>query len=504
MTNRNASLEQVNHDLSEQVHDLTRELDSAPPRSIVRSASRASTSFNPRSHSRQYGHTASSSGDSYEMMQSAGELADLRRQNRDLSVKVATLEEHTIGLEQQLIEERSSTLSRSRSLSRQSNRAPSSYSTRVASTKMSSGPVSATTMDVSSLSHMIPLYSDPPELRRANEMLQQRVQSLEQLNAALQGQLRDEKTLSDVIAQASEEALKAEKEKARAARKEIDELRKKLEEQSLELKSLRRKADILAAQCARMQEERVGRPSQRQNSRSRHALGDSSGSGDGSGTAMSSSSRRRPSAPPGGSSNSPMPLSSKSSAGSSSFAAFFQRQLYVHHAYTPTSADELVLRIGEKVACEQEFPDGWALGQNVASGQRGFFPLACTSSQPPIAGQPNIVASGVPLTPVANVGGPSGLGNAPAIAKRTDSIQLLPKPQVNVSKKREVIPGDYSRSARKSMDTSRSGYVPAAAELRSVARAPAAWANEGDTRPDSRGSTSGWRDVKGPPTRILK
>ncbi|KAJ3318067.1 hypothetical protein HDU93_003938, partial [Gonapodya sp. JEL0774] len=156
-------------------------------------------------------------------------------------------------------------------------------------------------------------------------------------------------------------------------------------------------------------------------------------------------------------------------------------------------------------------------GQNTSTGQRGFFPLACTSSQPPTADEQQFV----PQSP---------FGSAfPSLPKRTDSIQLSLKPQVIFQSKsrgngdrdkplvreresyippggRDQSPGIEAAIRKPSDPPRRTSYAPGAAELRAVARA--GWINDPDVKPAPRGSdapvvANGWRDVKGPPTSRL-
>ncbi|KAF1806975.1 hypothetical protein V8B55DRAFT_1461302 [Mucor lusitanicus] len=54
----------------------------------------------------------------------------------------------------------------------------------------------------------------------------------------------------------------------------------------------------------------------------------------------------------------------------------------VIHAYPPQMPDELELNAGDIVCLALYFDDGWALGYNVTTGQKGAFPLVCISPAP--------------------------------------------------------------------------------------------------------------------------
>ncbi|KAJ3406721.1 SH3-domain kinase binding protein 1 [Chytriomyces hyalinus] len=53
----------------------------------------------------------------------------------------------------------------------------------------------------------------------------------------------------------------------------------------------------------------------------------------------------------------------------------------VLHAYKATRPDELELRVGGEVTIVKEFKDGWAKGEDVATGNVGMFPLICVTSR---------------------------------------------------------------------------------------------------------------------------
>ncbi|KAI8841160.1 hypothetical protein BJ741DRAFT_19954 [Chytriomyces cf. hyalinus JEL632] len=48
--------------------------------------------------------------------------------------------------------------------------------------------------------------------------------------------------------------------------------------------------------------------------------------------------------------------------------------------YMPERSDEITLRVGDIIAVEQSFDDGWAYGKNLTNGQTGNFPLDCLAS----------------------------------------------------------------------------------------------------------------------------
>ncbi|KAI8622320.1 hypothetical protein BC830DRAFT_1089452 [Chytriomyces sp. MP71] len=52
----------------------------------------------------------------------------------------------------------------------------------------------------------------------------------------------------------------------------------------------------------------------------------------------------------------------------------------VLYSYDAMQKDELDLAAGESVLVVQEFDDGWALGENLVTGQRGAVPMACLTS----------------------------------------------------------------------------------------------------------------------------
>lgn len=54
----------------------------------------------------------------------------------------------------------------------------------------------------------------------------------------------------------------------------------------------------------------------------------------------------------------------------------------VIHPYPPQMPDELELNAGDIVCLALYFDDGWALGYNVTTGQKGAFPLVCISPAP--------------------------------------------------------------------------------------------------------------------------
>ncbi|KAJ3323896.1 hypothetical protein HDU93_002889, partial [Gonapodya sp. JEL0774] len=130
MSQRNAVLEHRNQDLEIRLSDVMQELENTVPRSLSRSASRTSGS-----HVRRISANALPGGEpSSNRFQATTDVSDLRRQNRELSTRVATLESINSEVETQLAEERNfNSMIRSRSVSRQSGRAPSSHSTRIAS-----------------------------------------------------------------------------------------------------------------------------------------------------------------------------------------------------------------------------------------------------------------------------------------------------------------------------------------------------------------------------------
>jgi hypothetical protein len=45
--------------------------------------------------------------------------------------------------------------------------------------------------------------------------------------------------------------------------------------------------------------------------------------------------------------------------------------------YNPVLEDELCLVIGDRIQVEEEFDDGWGIGQNLDTGAKGAFPLKC-------------------------------------------------------------------------------------------------------------------------------
>ena len=50
--------------------------------------------------------------------------------------------------------------------------------------------------------------------------------------------------------------------------------------------------------------------------------------------------------------------------------------------YEPRMADELRLKVGDKIILIESYNDGWAMGQHAGSKQMGVFPLVCTIVQP--------------------------------------------------------------------------------------------------------------------------
>ena len=44
--------------------------------------------------------------------------------------------------------------------------------------------------------------------------------------------------------------------------------------------------------------------------------------------------------------------------------------------YTPSQKDEMMITLGDSISILVEFSDGWALGRNESTGERGVFPLA--------------------------------------------------------------------------------------------------------------------------------
>ncbi|KAI8804647.1 hypothetical protein BJ742DRAFT_823692, partial [Cladochytrium replicatum] len=51
--------------------------------------------------------------------------------------------------------------------------------------------------------------------------------------------------------------------------------------------------------------------------------------------------------------------------------------------YLPNMADELMLNVEDLLKVDDSFDDGWAYGKNFATGQEGFFPMACCISEVP-------------------------------------------------------------------------------------------------------------------------
>ncbi|ORX56767.1 hypothetical protein DM01DRAFT_1334325 [Hesseltinella vesiculosa] len=61
----------------------------------------------------------------------------------------------------------------------------------------------------------------------------------------------------------------------------------------------------------------------------------------------------------------------------------FEEEFYqVVHPYPPQMDDELGLEAGDIVCVAIQFDDGWGLGFNVMSGQKGVFPVVCVSRLP--------------------------------------------------------------------------------------------------------------------------
>ncbi|KAJ3081863.1 Sorbin and SH3 domain-containing protein 2 [Rhizoclosmatium hyalinum] len=51
-------------------------------------------------------------------------------------------------------------------------------------------------------------------------------------------------------------------------------------------------------------------------------------------------------------------------------------------AYAPERADEVALRIGDRVNIQKAFDDGWCYGTNLNNGKSGYFPYDCLKSYP--------------------------------------------------------------------------------------------------------------------------
>jgi len=49
--------------------------------------------------------------------------------------------------------------------------------------------------------------------------------------------------------------------------------------------------------------------------------------------------------------------------------------------HDPTQDDEIEIRIGDRILIEQRFEDGWCVGHNLTSNQRGAFPLLCIETE---------------------------------------------------------------------------------------------------------------------------
>ncbi|CEP13516.1 hypothetical protein [Parasitella parasitica] len=77
----------------------------------------------------------------------------------------------------------------------------------------------------------------------------------------------------------------------------------------------------------------------------------------------------------------PTPL--EPAAGSTTMDTILNEELFVVvHGYLPQMLDELELNVGDIVCLALHFDDGWALGYNVTSAQKGAFPLVCISPAP--------------------------------------------------------------------------------------------------------------------------
>ncbi|KAJ8660474.1 hypothetical protein O0I10_003932 [Lichtheimia ornata] len=55
----------------------------------------------------------------------------------------------------------------------------------------------------------------------------------------------------------------------------------------------------------------------------------------------------------------------------------------VVHPYPPQMEDELGLQVDDLICLAAKFDDGWALGINAMTGQKGVFPLLCVAPLPP-------------------------------------------------------------------------------------------------------------------------
>ncbi|KAJ3036139.1 hypothetical protein HDV00_003051 [Rhizophlyctis rosea] len=63
--------------------------------------------------------------------------------------------------------------------------------------------------------------------------------------------------------------------------------------------------------------------------------------------------------------------------------------LLVTSDYNPSQSDELQLAYGDRLVATHHYFDGWAIGHNLRTGQRGAFPLSCTL--PPCGPYTNLV-----------------------------------------------------------------------------------------------------------------